>query len=133
MNQYVGAVNERDFDEVVLNSDTPALVDFWAQWCGPCRAIAPIVEASAKQYGDAVRVLKLNVDDSPAIAQRYGIQAIPTLIVFQDGVEKERIVGVVSQEAISKTIERYIRAALPKDNVKSSGCLDACSPDRGHF
>jgi thioredoxin 1 len=68
--------------------------------------------AIAEQYGDATRVFKLNVDNSPAVAQRYGIKGIPTLIIFQDGVEKERILGVASQEKVSRTIDRYIHAAL---------------------
>ena len=112
MSEYVRKVNESDFDQVVLKSKTPVLVVFWAEWCGPCRTLAPIVEAIAEQYGDATRVFKLNVDDSPAVAERYSIQGIPTLILFQDGMEKERIVGVASQERISRTIDRYIRAAL---------------------
>jgi thioredoxin 1 len=112
MSEYVRKVNESDFDQVVLKSKTPVLVDFWAEWCGPCRTLAPIVEAIGEQYGETVLVFKLNVDDSPAVAQGYGIQGIPTLILFQDGVEKERIVGVASQEKISGTIDRYIRAAL---------------------
>jgi thioredoxin 1 len=112
MSEYVKQVNESDFDQVVLKSKNPVLVDFWAEWCGPCRALAPIVEAIAEQYGDAARVFKLNVDDSPAVAQRYGIKGIPTLILFQDGAETERILGVVSREKISRAIDRYIRAAL---------------------
>jgi thioredoxin 1 len=123
MSQFVSEVKEHDFDQVVSKSKTPVLVDFWAQWCGPCRALAPIVEAIARKYGDAARVLKLNVDDSPAVARKYGIQGIPTLILFQDGAEKERIVGVVGLEEISETIERHIRAALAQDNVKSSSVL----------
>lgn len=112
MSEYVREVNERDFDQVVVKSKTPVLVNFWAEWCEPCRTLAPIVEAVAEQYGNTAWVFKLNVDDSPAVAQRYGIQGIPTLILFQDGVEKERIFGVASQEKISRTIDRYIRAAL---------------------
>ena len=91
MSEAVREVNERDFDQVVLKSRTPVLVDFWADWCGPCRALAPIVELAAKQYAGAAHIFKLNVDDSPAVVERYGIQAIPTLILFQDGVEKERV------------------------------------------
>jgi thioredoxin 1 len=112
MSEYVREVNENDFDQIVLKSKTPVLVDFWAEWCAPCRVLAPTVEAIAEQYGDTTRVFKLNVDNSPAVAQRYGVQGIPTLIIFQNGTEKERIVGVASQEKISRTIDRYIRAAL---------------------
>jgi thioredoxin 1 len=111
MSKYVREINESDFDQVVTESKRAVLVDFWAEWCGPCRTLAPIVEAAAEQYADAVRVSKLNVDDSPAVAQRYGIKGIPTLILFQDGVEKERLVGVVSQEKISRMIDRYVHAA----------------------
>jgi thioredoxin 1 len=112
MSEYVREVNENDFDQIVLKSKTPVLVDFWAEWCAPCRVLAPTVEAIAEQYGDTTRVFKLNVDNSPAVAQRYGVQGIPTLIIFQNGAEKERIVGVASQEKISRTIDRYVRSTL---------------------
>jgi thioredoxin len=112
MSEYVREVNEGNFAQVVLQSKTPTLVDFWAAWCGPCRALAPIVEAVAEQYAKSARVVKLNVDESPTVTQRYGIQGIPTLILFQEGEEKERIVGVVSREKISRTIEAHIGADL---------------------
>ena len=110
MSKNVREVNEGNFAEVVLQSETPMLVDFWAAWCGPCRALAPIVEAVAEQYAKSARVVKLNIDESPTVTQRYGIEGIPTLILFQEGKEKERIVGVVSPEKISRTIEAHIRA-----------------------
>ena len=119
MSKYVREANESDFDRVVLKSTTPVLVDFWAEWCGPCRTVAPIVEAVAEQYGDAARFFKLNVDDIPAVAQRYGIQEIPILILFQDGVEKERILGVASQEKISRAIDQYINR--PRGSANHSG------------
>jgi len=120
VSEHVREVYERDFEQAVLKSRTPVLVDFWAQWCGPCRMPAPVVEATAEQYGSALRVFKLNVDDSPIVVQRYGIKGIPTLILFKDGVERERIVSVVRQEEISETVNRYIRAALAKNNVEFS-------------
>ena len=112
MSEYVREVNEGNFTQVVLQSETPTLVDFWAVWCGPCRTLAPIVEAVAEQYAKSARVVKVNVDESPTVTQRYGIQGIPTLILFQEGEEKERIVGVVSREKISRTIEAHIGADL---------------------
>lgn len=112
MSEHVKEVNNDNFEQLVLRSETPVLVDFWAEWCAPCRTLAPIVERVAKQYAGATRVLKLNVDDNPVIAQRYGIQGIPTLILFQNGEEKERVIGAASEEAISQMIEKYV-SVLP--------------------
>ena len=120
MSEYVREVDEQDFAEALLKSKTLVLVDFWAQWCGPCRSLAAIVEATAEQHANAVRVFKLNIDNSPAVAQRYGIRVIPTLIFFQDGVEKERLAGVVSQQTISDAIERYIPVTLPSPSSTST-------------
>lgn len=110
MNSHIEEVNDDNFAQVVLDSERPVLVDFWAQWCGPCRALAPIVEAVAEQYAGSTQVVKLNVDDSPSVVEKYRIQAIPTLIVFRDGEEKKRILGAVSREEIARAIDAHASA-----------------------
>ena len=87
------AVSTADFDKEVLESEQPVLVDFWAVWCGPCRAIAPAVDAVAEEYAGKAKVYKLNVDDSPEIAGRYGVMSIPTLMIFKDGQKVGELVG----------------------------------------
>jgi thioredoxin 1 len=87
------AVTTAEFDKEVLQSDQPVLVDFWAVWCGPCRAIAPAVDAVAQEYAGKAKVYKLNVDDSPEIAGRYGVMSIPTLMIFKDGQKVGELVG----------------------------------------
>jgi len=110
MTANIENVNDENFGPVVLDSKQPVLVDFWAQWCGPCRALGPIVDALAEQYAGTARIVKLNVDDNPAVVERYGVQAIPTLILFQDGEEKERLVGVSRKEAIASAIDLHVGA-----------------------
>jgi thioredoxin 1 len=96
----VREVTDRTFAQEVLQSTTPVLVDFWADWCGPCKAIAPIVEALATEYEGRLNVLKLDVDDNPHTASAYQVQSIPTLLVFKDGKPAERIVGAVPKKVI---------------------------------
>jgi len=110
MNSQIKEVNDDNFAQVVLDSERPVLVDFWAQWCGPCRTLAPIVEAVAEQYAGSAQVVKLNVDDNPSVVEKYRIQAIPTLIVFRDGEEKKRILGAVSREEIARAIDAHASA-----------------------
>jgi thioredoxin 1 len=86
-------VTDQDWDLEVLKSDTPVLVDFWAEWCGPCRMVGPIVEEIASEKAGSLKVVKLNVDDNPETARKYGVMSIPTLLVFQSGNERKRIVG----------------------------------------
>ena len=101
-------VTDQNFDQDVLKSDKPVLVDFWATWCGPCRAIAPIVEELATEYAGKVTVGKMDVDRNQATPMRYGVRGIPTLLVFQDGQVKEQIVGYVPKETIEKAISKVL-------------------------
>jgi thioredoxin 1 len=108
MGDFTKQATDTNFEADVLGSDKPVLVDFWAEWCGPCRMIAPSVDAIAEEYQDKAGVYKMNVDENMNVPQRFGIRGIPTLIVFKDGQEKERIVGAVSREAIAKVIDKYV-------------------------
>lgn len=107
MENIVREVTDNSFQHDVLESEKPVLVDFWAVWCGPCRAVAPTVEAIASEHADSLKVLKLNVDDNPATPLAFGIRGIPTLILFNGGKEVERIVGAASKETISRMIEQH--------------------------
>jgi thioredoxin 1 len=93
-------VTDSTFEQEVLRSTQPVLVDFWAVWCGPCRAVAPVVEEIAGDFEGKLKVMKLDVDDNPRTAQAYGVQSIPTLLVFKDGKPAERIIGAVPKKAI---------------------------------
>ena len=108
MSEFVKEVSDSSSENDVLGNDKPVLVDFWAEWCAPCRMLAPTVEAVAQHYGDNASVVKLNVDDNPSTAQRYGIKGIPTLILFREGKEVERVVGATSKESISRMVEKYV-------------------------
>ena len=110
MGDFAKAVTDADFEKDVLGSDQAVLVDFWAEWCGPCRMIGPSVEAIAEELQGQAGVFKMNVDENPDVPQRFGIRGIPTLIVFKGGQEQERIVGAVSKEAISNTLKQYMDA-----------------------
>ncbi|MBN4078621.1 thioredoxin TrxA [Gammaproteobacteria bacterium AH-315-C21] len=98
-------VSDASFDEEVLNSDTPALVDFWADWCGPCKMIAPILEEIANEYGDKVKIAKFNIDENPATPPRYGIRGIPTLMLFKGGNVEATKVGALSKSQLSAFLD----------------------------
>ena len=108
MKENIGDVGDASFTTEVLQSQQPVLVDFWAEWCGPCRTLGPIVEEIADEYRDLARVYKLNVDDNPSAVERYRVKAIPTLILFQNGEEKERLVGAARKAEIARAIDAHI-------------------------
>ena len=101
-------VNEATWDEVVLGSELPVLVDFWAEWCGPCKMIAPAVHDLAVEYGGKLSVAKLDVDDSPNVAMKYGVRSIPALIFFKEGKPVDQIVGAVPKGALKKKIDAVL-------------------------
>jgi len=98
-----------EFDEEVLKSDLPVLVDFWAPWCGPCLSIAPAVEELAKEYSGRIKVGKMNVDENPAVPSSFGIRGIPTLILFKSGKAVDQIVGAVSRDRLRTMIDKSIK------------------------
>lgn len=105
----VKEVDKTNFEEEVLKSEIPVMVDFWAPWCAPCRMIAPIVERLAERYQGQLKVVKLNVDENQEYAIRYQVMSIPTLLFFKDGQAVDRIIGAVGEQAIVQKIEALIR------------------------
>jgi thioredoxin 1 len=104
MSKDIVTVSDQDFERQVLQSDTPVLVDFWAEWCGPCHMVAPVVQEIAEEQAEKLRVAKLNVDDSPYTAQQFGVFSIPTLILFSGGEERGRVVGARGKQYIVQTL-----------------------------
>jgi len=101
-------VSDSDFDQMVLQSKTPVLVDFWAVWCGPCRMVAPVVEELAGEYEGKVTFAKLNVDENPKTSSQYGIMSIPTLLIFKDGAPVSNIVGFRPKAELKKNIDAVL-------------------------
>ena len=93
-------VTEQDFNEVVITSDTPVVVDFWAEWCGPCRLVHPELEKIATEYEGKLQVVKLNIDEAPGVAAKYGIMSIPTIALFVDGAVRSQVVGARPKDDI---------------------------------
>jgi len=106
----VTEVTDQAFEEQILRADGPVLVDFWADWCVPCHMVSPVVEEIGRDKSDVMRVAKLNVDDNPETARRYGVMSIPTLILFVSGEERARVVGAKPKDAILRELEEHLTA-----------------------
>ena len=101
-------VTDAIFDDVIINAGKPAIVDFWAEWCGPCRMITPIVHELAEEFGDKVVVAKVDVDNNPRISQKFGIRNIPTVLFFKDGEVADKQVGVVPKSVLAKKLQALV-------------------------
>jgi thioredoxin 1 len=108
MAEGITEISDGSFESDVLESDKPVMVDFWAPWCGPCKAIGPVIEELAGAFGDKIRFTKCNVDDNPATPTKYGIRAIPTLIFFKDGKVVEQITGMVAKAKLEEAINKVL-------------------------
>jgi thioredoxin 1 len=106
----IGDVTDKDFEDRVLHSDTPVLVDFWAEWCVPCHMVSPVVEEIGRDKGERLEVAKLNIDENPEITRKYGVMSIPTLMLFKDGQEMARVVGARGKDALLREIDPHIAA-----------------------
>ena len=101
-------VSDQNFETEVIKSDTPVLVDFWAAWCGPCRMVAPVLEEIANEQGEKMKIAKLDVDANPITAGRFGVRSIPTMILFKNGREAQRVVGYMPKEKLLQQISPHI-------------------------
>jgi len=108
LSEKIVYVSDDSFEDEVLKADSPVLVDFWAEWCGPCKMIAPILNEIADEYGDRVRIAKLNIDENPATPPKYGIRGIPTLMLFKNGNVEATKVGAVSKSQLTAFLDSNI-------------------------
>lgn len=108
MSEKILSVKDEDFEKEILKSLKPCLVDFWAEWCGPCRAISPLVNELAEKYSDKIKFAKMNVDENPKIPSQYGIRSIPSLLLFKDGKVIDQIVGAVPKTQIEALLQKSL-------------------------
>jgi len=108
MAKHVVEINDSSFETEVIQNEKPVLVDFWAPWCGPCKAIGPLIEDLAGSFGDKVKFAKCNVDDNPMTPSKFGIKAIPTLIFFKDGKVHEQIIGIVAKSKLEEVLNTLV-------------------------
>jgi thioredoxin 1 len=108
MSEEIASVNQDNFKKVVLESEKPVLVDFWAPWCGPCKAVSPVVEELAQEYSSKAGFAKVNVDEAPLVASTYGIMSIPTLIVFKNGEPAEQVIGYKPKSELKKLLDSTV-------------------------
>jgi thioredoxin len=97
-------VTEQSFDVEVLQSETPVIVDFWAEWCGPCHAVSPVLDRIVEEHGDELKLVKVNIDEQPALSQRYGVQSIPTMILFKGGEPAAAAIGAQPKPALERAL-----------------------------
>ncbi len=121
-------VSDQTFEQDVLKSDTPVLVDFWATWCGPCRMVAPVLEEVASEQGEKIRVAKLDVDANPITAGRFGVRAIPTMILFKNGREADRIVGYHPKPQLMQKLTPHLAMAAADVAVTPTASSAATTP-----
>ncbi|MCX5845660.1 MAG: thioredoxin [Deltaproteobacteria bacterium] len=106
--EFLVHVSDDNFEQEVIKSEKPVLVDFWAPWCGPCRAIGPVVEDLAEVYKDRVKVAKLNIDDNPKTATVYGVMSIPTIVLFKNGNALDKVVGLVPKDRLEELVKKAL-------------------------